>query len=204
MDDAHQTMARLGTSSGEIGEVVAVITSIAAQTNLLALNATIEAARAGEAGRGFAIVAREVKDLAAETAKATDSISQRIRTIQTDATRAVTSISAVKTVVDNVNNFSSTIAAAVEEHTAVTSEVRRTLTGVAAGTTRLSGNVSSVEKEATSTIRGARDTRQAAEGIASMAAELRGLVSQFRIGNDADDRDARPVRPARGRAARAA
>ena len=181
VEDAHQTMARLGTSSSEIGEVVKVITSIAAQTNLLALNATIEAARAGEAGRGFAIVAREVKDLAAGTAKATEDIDQKIRAIQLDTKRAVDAISAVRSVIDNVNSFSTTVAAAVEEHTSITAEVRRTLTWVSEGTVKLHGNVSSVAEAAEATTGGARNTQGAADVIASMASELKQLVGQFRL-----------------------
>src|SRR6185295_7574515 len=92
---ANTTMAKLGSSSSEVGEIVKVITSIAEQTNLLALNATIEAARAGEAGKGFAVVASEVKDLAQETAKATEEISSRIQTIQTDTSAAVEAIARI-------------------------------------------------------------------------------------------------------------
>ena len=191
VDDADRTIKRLDASSSEIGEVVKLIASITSQTNLLALNATIEAARAGEAGRGFAIVAREVKDLAAETAKATEGIDQKIRAIQTDTAHAVGAIAAVKKVIDDVNSFSSTIAAAVEEHTSITTEVRRTLTWVGEGSVKLSSNVTSVGRAAESTAEGARSTKGAAASIAEMAAQMRDLVNQFRL----SDRDGRVGAP---------
>ncbi|MCW2778063.1 MAG: methyl-accepting chemotaxis protein, partial [Frankiales bacterium] len=117
---AHQTnetVSKLGVSSKEIGEVVKVITSIAEQTNLLALNATIEAARAGEAGKGFAVVANEVKELAQETAKATENISRMIETIQGDTAGAVDAIAQISAVIGQINDYQTTIASAVEEQT---------------------------------------------------------------------------------------
>ncbi|MFZ0780016.1 MAG: methyl-accepting chemotaxis protein, partial [Candidatus Sulfotelmatobacter sp.] len=114
------TVSKLGESSNEIGQVIKVITSIAQQTNLLALNATIEAARAGEAGKGFAVVANEVKELAKETAKATEDISRKIEAIQTDTKAAVEAIASISEVINQVNGISSTIATAVEEQNATT------------------------------------------------------------------------------------
>ena len=108
------TVTKLGESSAEIGQVIKVITSIAQQTNLLALNATIEAARAGEAGKGFAVVANEVKELAKETAKATEDISRKIEAIQTDTKGAVEAIAAISRVINQVNDISNSIATAVD------------------------------------------------------------------------------------------
>src|SRR6266478_4203765 len=112
------TISKLGESSNEIGQVIKVITSIAQQTNLLALNATIEAARAGEAGKGFAVVANEVKELAKETAKATEDISRKVAAIQGDSKKSVEAIATVTTIINQINDISSTIATAVEEQSA--------------------------------------------------------------------------------------
>ena len=122
---ANATVAKLGESSAEIGQVIKVITSIAQQTNLLALNATIEAARAGDAGKGFAVVANEVKELAKQTAKATEDISQKITAIQDDTKRAVESIGSITAIINQINDISGTIATAVEEQSATTNEMSR-------------------------------------------------------------------------------
>ena len=118
------TVSKLGDSSAEIGQVIKVITSIAQQTNLLALNATIEAARAGEAGKGFAVVANEVKELAKETAKATEDISRKIEAIQTDTKGAVDAIVSISRIINQVNDISNSIATAVEEQDATTNEMK--------------------------------------------------------------------------------
>ncbi len=130
------TISKLGDSSIEIGKVIKVITSIAEQTNLLALNATIEAARAGEAGKGFAVVANEVKELAKETAKATEDISRKIDAIQGDTTEAVKAIKEIRGIIGQVNDISTTIASAVEEQTATTNEIGRNVAQAAAGRDR--------------------------------------------------------------------
>src|SRR5207302_10345027 len=123
--EANERTDKLRVSSREIGEVIKVITSIAEQTHLLALNATIEAARAGEAGKGFAVVANEVKELAKETAKATDDISRKIEAIQNNTRGAVEAIGQIGQIIDQINDIQNTIATAVEEQTAVTGEISR-------------------------------------------------------------------------------
>ncbi len=123
--DTNVRVESLGASSNQIGKVIEVITSIAEQTNLLALNATIEAGRAGEAGKGFAVVANEVKELAKETSSATDEISRRIASIQSETQDTVTSIAEIETVITRINDMQSTIAAAVEEQTAAIGEITR-------------------------------------------------------------------------------
>src|SRR5690606_39234231 len=125
--ETTQRVERLGDSSLEIGAVIKVITAIAEQTNLLALNATIEAARAGEAGKGFAVVASEVKELAQETARATEDIARKVEAIQTDTTGAVSAIDEISQIVASINDFQLTIASAVEEQTATTNEMSRSV-----------------------------------------------------------------------------
>lgn len=179
-DRTNKTVAKLGDSSAEIGKVVKVITSIAEQTNLLALNATIEAARAGEAGKGFAVVANEVKELAKETAKATEDISKKIESIQTDTRGAVEAIHEISEVINQINDISSTIASAVEEQTATANEMGRNVAEASKGTTEISQNILAVAGAAQSTNQGANNTQQAAHELSRMAAELQQLVSQFK------------------------
>jgi methyl-accepting chemotaxis protein len=177
---AEQIMVRLGSSSAEIGDVIKVITSIAEQTNLLALNATIEAARAGEAGKGFAVVAGEVKDLAQETAKATEEIGQRVRAIQTDTAGAVESISEIARVIGRINEYQTTIASAVEEQSAVTTSMAGDLNVAASGADRINGGIGEVVHAADNTMHGAQATRSAAAELTSMSEELRAIVGGFK------------------------
>jgi methyl-accepting chemotaxis protein len=173
------TVAKLGDSSAEIGNVVKVITSIAEQTNLLALNATIEAARAGEAGKGFAVVANEVKELAQETAKATEDIARRVDAIQADTGAAVTAIAEISHIVGQIADRQTTIASAVEEQTATTNEMSRSVAEAAGGTTEIARNITGVSTAADSTTQALTQTRTAVDELSRMAAELRSTVATF-------------------------
>ncbi|MGY1848648.1 MULTISPECIES: methyl-accepting chemotaxis protein [unclassified Blastococcus] len=173
------TVAKLGESSAEIGNVVKVITSIAEQTNLLALNATIEAARAGEAGKGFAVVANEVKELAQETAKATEDIARRVQAIQGDTTAAVAAIGEISSIVAQISDRQTTIASAVEEQTATTSEMSRSVQEAAGGTGQIAENITSVSTAADATTQALTQTRTAVDELSRMAADLRSTVGTF-------------------------
>ena len=173
------TVAKLGESSAEIGNVVKVITSIAEQTNLLALNATIEAARAGEAGKGFAVVANEVKELAQETAKATEDIARRVLSIQGDTTAAVAAIEEISAIVAQISDRQTTIASAVEEQTATTNEMSRSVQEAAGGSTDIAGNITGVSAAADATTQALGQTRTAVDELSRMAADLRTSVGRF-------------------------
>jgi methyl-accepting chemotaxis protein len=176
---ANTTVAKLGESSAEIGKVIKVITSIAQQTNLLALNATIEAARAGEAGKGFAVVANEVKELAKETAKATEDISQKIEAIQGDTRGAVEAIQQISQIIGQINDIQSSIASAVEEQTATTNEIARNVSEAARGSGEIAENITGVAMAAQGTAKGAEETQRAAGELSQMAASLQQLVDRF-------------------------
>jgi methyl-accepting chemotaxis protein len=173
------TVTKLGESSTEIGNVIKVITSIAQQTNLLALNATIEAARAGEAGKGFAVVANEVKELAKQTAKATEEISQKIEAIQGDTKAAVGAIGEITSVINQINDISNAIASAVEEQTVTTNEINRSMAEAAKGVGDISKNITGVAVAAKDTTQGANNTQKAAQELTQMASRLQGMVSRF-------------------------
>ncbi|MGY1824708.1 methyl-accepting chemotaxis protein [Geodermatophilus sp. SYSU D00079] len=173
------TVAKLGESSAEIGNVVKVITSIAEQTNLLALNATIEAARAGEAGKGFAVVANEVKELAQETAKATEDIARRVQAIQGDTGAAVTAIGEISQIVAQISDRQTTIASAVEEQTATTNEMSRSVSEAAQGSGQIAENITGVSGAAEATTQALTQTRTAVDELSRMAAELRAGVARF-------------------------
>ena len=182
--DTNGVVGKLGESSAEIGQVIKVITSIAQQTNLLALNATIEAARAGEAGKGFAVVANEVKELAKQTAKATEDIGRKIGAIQESTQAAVEAIGSIQEVIKQVNDISSTIATAVEEQNATTNEMVRNISDAAHGSGEITSNIAGVAQAADSTSRGAGDAQKAAEGLEATSAELRRLVAEFKTGSN--------------------
>ena len=186
-EDTTVTVSKLGDSSTEIGQVIKVITSIAQQTNLLALNATIEAARAGEAGKGFAVVANEVKELAKETAKATEDISRKIEAIQGDTKAAVDAIASISGVIHQINDISSTIATAVEEQNATTNEMSRNVSEAATGSGEITSNISGVAEAAQGTTHGATDTQKASQQLVETSTQLRRLVEQFKI-KDSDGR----------------
>jgi methyl-accepting chemotaxis protein len=179
VESTNETVQKLGESSVEIGNVIKVITSIAEQTNLLALNATIEAARAGDAGKGFAVVANEVKELAKQTAQATEDISHKIEGIQGETKGAVGAIGQIGDIVRQINDASNTIASAVEEQTATTNEIGRNITEAARGSAEIARNVSSVAEAAQSAAQGAAETEKAAKSVAGMAGQLQTLVGQF-------------------------
>ncbi|WP_436534403.1 methyl-accepting chemotaxis protein [Actinoplanes sp. HUAS TT8] len=174
------TMGKLGASSAEIGNVIKTITTIAEQTNLLALNATIEAARAGEMGKGFAVVASEVKDLAQETARATEDISQRVEAIQADTSGALSAIEEISAVIARISDFQTTIASAVEEQTATTAEMSRSVSEAASGTNEIAQGISGVASAAEATNQGVVETQQATAELAQMSQQLTTLVAGFR------------------------
>jgi methyl-accepting chemotaxis protein len=175
----NETVKKLGESSQEIGNVIKVITSIAQQTNLLALNATIEAARAGEAGKGFAVVANEVKELAKQTAKATEEIGQKIEAIQGDTKGAVQAIEEIGAIINQINDISNSIASAVEEQTVTTNEIGRSVTEAAKGVGDIAKNIGGVALAAKNTTQGANDTQKAAQELSQMASQLQTIISKF-------------------------
>ena len=180
-ESANQTVSKLGDSSVEIEKVIEVITSIAQQTNLLALNATIEAARAGEAGKGFAVVANEVKELAKQTAKATEEIKAKIGVIRENTGGAVEAIGGIKGVIDKVSHISTVIATAVEQQSATTSEMTRNVAEAARGASTISDNIKGVAEAAQSTSTSVGESQTATDHLSKMATQLRDMVAQFKV-----------------------
>jgi len=175
------TITALGQSSQEIGNVIKVISSIAQQTNLLALNATIEAARAGDAGRGFAVVANEVKELAKQTAKATEDITSKITGIQKESTGAVEAVAAIGQTIEKLNGIAGAIAASVEEQAATTNEVSRVVQESAKGVLNITDNVKIVSQSASETLVGANQVLTAAKSLSDIAIRLDELVKKIEI-----------------------
>ncbi len=189
-EETTTTVARLGESSNEIGEVIKVISSIARQTNLLALNASIEAARAGEAGKGFAVVANEVKELAKATANATENITRKIETIRGDTKASVAAIAAISEVIHQINGISATIAVAVEEQDATTNEMARNVSAAASGSGEITQNTVGIAQAAEDTSVDAGETQEAAGQLVATSSELRRLVEQFKVDADGNGRGA--------------
>ncbi|MCK4866912.1 MAG: HAMP domain-containing protein [Alphaproteobacteria bacterium] len=175
----NETVKGLSEAAGRIGEVVTLINDIAGQTNLLALNATIEAARAGEAGKGFAVVAQEVKNLANQTAKATEEISTQIGAVQEETSSAVGAIGRIRSIIGEVNDIATTISSAVEEQGVSTQEIARNVQQAAKGTQDVNANIENVRKAAGETGSAAGQVLNASEEMARQAEGLRGEVDRF-------------------------
>jgi methyl-accepting chemotaxis protein len=178
-ESANATIRELGEASAQIGQVIKVITSIAQQTNLLALNATIEAARAGDAGKGFAVVANEVKELARQTAKATEEIGHKIDAIQSSTGVAVTSIGSINGIIRKMNEISTTIAAAIEEQSAATAEISRNVSEAARGTSEVTNNIAGVSHAADEAGQVASQMQVASGKLAEQAQHLEAIVRRF-------------------------
>jgi len=179
--DTTRTVSKLGESSTEIGNVVKVITAIAEQTNLLALNATIEAARAGDAGKGFAVVADEVKQLAQETARATEDISRRVEAIQGDTGDAVAAIEQISAIIARVNDYQTTIAAAVEQQSATTTTMTTSVAEAAQGSSGITGTIAAVAQATQSTATSLGEADTVIQELSSVADDLRLALARFTV-----------------------
>ncbi len=177
--ETSTTMRALSDAAQKIGEVVGLISDIAGQTNLLALNATIEAARAGEAGKGFAVVASEVKNLASQTARATDDIKAQVEEIQTVVARAVTAIGSIDQTIRDVSGIATAIAAAVEEQGAATNEIARNVQQAAEGTSEVTSNIAGLTAAANETGRSAEGVLSHSTGLGSQTDQLTHAVDDF-------------------------
>ena len=176
---AGEIIAQLGENSAQISEVTKVIANIAQQTNILALNATIEAARAGDAGKGFVVVANEVKELANSTAKMTADISTRIAGIQQSTKDAVDSIQEINRTMGEVDSLSSTVASAVEEQTATTNEIARSMGEAATGVNDIVRNITGVADAAKDNSKQALESKGASEDLGQLASRLADIVKMF-------------------------
>jgi len=178
-EKTNQSVLGLNDAAQKIGDVVNLINDIASQTNLLALNATIEAARAGEAGKGFAVVASEVKNLANQTAKATEDIAAQISTMQEETNGAVDALQGVSDTIGRINDISASVSAAVEEQSAATQEIGRNVDQAAKGTREVTENISSVNEATSETGAAAAEVLSASEELAKQADALKGTVETF-------------------------
>lgn len=178
-EKTNETVADLNEAAGQIGSVINLINDIAEQTNLLALNATIEAARAGEAGKGFAVVAAEVKQLAGQTAKATEQIQQQVLSIQGITTTAVDAIGSIQKTISAITESSSTIASAIEEQSATTKEIARNVTDAAAGTSEVSRGVVNVQQAALETGAASTQLLDVARELARKAQDMSSQIDDF-------------------------
>ncbi|MET0423564.1 MAG: methyl-accepting chemotaxis protein [Actinoplanes sp.] len=178
---AGEVINELRGSTTKIADVVRLIASIAEQTNLLALNATIEAARAGETGKGFAVVANEVKELAQETARATEDVTARVAAIENDTERAVSAIDAISARIAQVNDYQTAIAAAVEEQAATTSEMARNISEVASGSRDIAEGIGVVSNAVDGTRQTVSASHRAADELNATAQKLTGLVGRFTV-----------------------
>jgi len=178
-EETTQSVATLGASSLQIGQFIDTIQGIAEQTNLLALNATIEAARAGEAGKGFAVVANEVKELARETAAATEEIRAKISAIQGESKAATEAVRRVGSIIKEISERQTTIAAAVEEQTAATNEISRNAAAAARGSGEITRSAGTVSDATEISAQGASQTLEAAGELDRLSIELEAIVSQF-------------------------
>ncbi|MDQ7246466.1 protoglobin domain-containing protein [Dongia sedimenti] len=178
-DDTNHRVAGLSEAAQKIGEVVRLISDIAGQTNLLALNATIEAARAGDAGKGFAVVASEVKQLATQTARATDQIAGQVQAIQSAVSNAAQAILQITNTINRVNEISTAIASAVEEQAAATQEISRNIQQASAGTTEVASNIAGVSEAAHQTGQSASQVLGSASNLNQSSTQLRGEVGAF-------------------------
>jgi methyl-accepting chemotaxis protein len=178
---ANEMVLRLRESSTEIGQVLGLITAVAEQTNLLALNASIEAARAGDAGKGFAVVANEVKDLAKETARATEDIRRRIGAIQHDAGSVVSAIETISDIVERISGVQSAVVRAVDAQSETTEEMSRSASEAAGNTENISANISGVAEAAQQTARNAAALQHTAAELSRMSKELRGQLAEFSV-----------------------
>jgi methyl-accepting chemotaxis protein len=176
---SHTRVTALAGTAQRIGDVIEIIQKIAEQTNLLALNATIEAARAGEFGKGFAVVASEVKQLAGQTAKATDEINAQIRDIQDQSAETARSIGEIDALMRDVNEMSAGLAAAIEEQHVATAEISESVSGAAQGTRTAAGNMGELVKSISKTASSAVEARAIAESVAGEAERLRESIRDF-------------------------
>jgi methyl-accepting chemotaxis protein len=172
-------ISELSQAAGRIGDVIKLITAVAEQTNLLALNATIEAARAGEAGKGFAVVAQEVKQLASQTAKATDEIRGQIAGMQTATRESVAAIKEIGDTIGRISQIATTVAAAVEEQGASTQEIARNIQQAAHGTTQVTGNITEVTRGASETGTAAAQVLGSAQSLSTESNQLKMKVARF-------------------------